>query len=169
MWPTFASLYMSTLSLHFFNQKLQTTNLAASISFYYILSYTSINLRLWRILRVCHITFTTFTCKKSMMSSSRRAWTVAISVGVVETLKDQGLCRWNSAFKSAQQSVKSHLRSLSQAKKLSSSSSAMLSSTLQHGEKAKHSEESLRTVMYLSCWGPNWEISPPNLMKFCTY
>ncbi|KAG4986840.1 hypothetical protein AAZX31_12G189700 [Glycine max] len=87
-----------------------------------------------------------------MMISSRRAWTVAVSVGVVESLKDQGLCRWNSTFKSAQQSVKSHMRSLSRANKLSS---AMLSSTLLHGEKTKQSEESLRTVMYLSCWGPN--------------
>ncbi|RDX95990.1 hypothetical protein CR513_21405, partial [Mucuna pruriens] len=79
---------------------------------------------------------------------SRRAWTVAVSVGVVETLKDQGLCRWNSGFKSAQKRVKSHvIRSLSQAKKLSSSSSAMVSSTL-HGEKEKQpEEESLRTLI----------------------
>ncbi|XP_027342884.1 uncharacterized protein LOC113855440 [Abrus precatorius] len=88
------------------------------------------------------------------MSSSSRAWSVAASVGVVEALKDQGLCRWNSAFKSAQRRVQSHVRSLSQAKKLSSSSSAILSNRL-NGEKVKQSEESLRTVMYLSCWGPN--------------
>ena len=79
---------------------------------------------------------------------------MAASVGVVEALKDQGVCRWNHALKSAQQHVKSHARSLSQAKKLSSSSSAMVTSSLKD-EKVKKSEESLRTVMYLSCWGPN--------------
>ncbi|XP_004487332.1 uncharacterized protein [Cicer arietinum] len=89
-----------------------------------------------------------------MMSSTSRIWTVAASVGVVEALKDQGLCRWNYALKSAQHHVKNHLRSLSQAKKLSSSTSyGMVSSRLK--EEAKQSEESLRTVMYLSCWGPN--------------
>lgn len=88
------------------------------------------------------------------MSSAMRAWSVAASVGVVEALKDQlGICRWNYALKSAQQHVKNHVRSFSQAKKLSSSSStsAMLLRRLQD-EKP---EESLRTVMYLSCWGPN--------------
>lgn len=85
---------------------------------------------------------------------SYKAWSVAASVGVVEALKDQGICRWNHALKSAQHHVKNHVRSLSQTKKLSSSSSAMVSSKLKD-EKAKQSEESLRTVMYLSCWGPN--------------
>ena len=89
-----------------------------------------------------------------MSSAGTRPWAVATSVGVVEALKDQGVCRWNHALKSAQQHVKSHVRSLSQAKKLSSSSSSMVSSTLKD-ERAKKSEESLRTVMYLSCWGPN--------------
>jgi len=88
------------------------------------------------------------------MSSPRRALTVVAGVGVLEALKDQGLCRWNSGFKLAQQSVKSHVRSLSQAKKLSSSSSAVVSSKM-HGEKARQLEESLRSVMYLSCWGPS--------------
>ncbi|KAG2371680.1 uncharacterized protein HKW66_Vig0218540 [Vigna angularis] len=76
------------------------------------------------------------------------------SVGVVEALKDQGLCRWNNALRSVQHQVKNNVRSLSQAKNLSSSSSAMVSGRLKE-EGRKQSEESLRTVMYLSCWGPN--------------
>jgi len=96
----------------------------------------------------------TVTATTLDMSSPKRAWTVVVGVGVVEALKDQGLCRWNSGFKSAQQSVKSHVRSLSQAKKLSSSSSALVSSSM-HEEKVTLSEESLRKVMYLSCWGPS--------------
>ncbi|KAJ7981387.1 Wound-responsive family protein [Quillaja saponaria] len=88
------------------------------------------------------------------MSSTSRAWIVAASVGVVETLKDQGICRWNYTIRSAQQYAKNHARSLPQAKKLSSTSSAMVSQKLRD-DKVKQSEESLRTVMYLSCWGPN--------------
>ncbi|KAI4334029.1 hypothetical protein L6164_018769 [Bauhinia variegata] len=88
------------------------------------------------------------------MSSASRAWIAATSLGVVEALKDQGVCRWNNALRSAQQYAKNHVRSFSQAKNLSSSSSAMVSNRLKD-EKAKKSEESLRTVMYLSCWGPN--------------
>ncbi|KAI4322615.1 hypothetical protein L6164_022292 [Bauhinia variegata] len=89
-----------------------------------------------------------------MSCSASRAWIVATSVGVVEALKDQGICRWNYALRSVQQHAKNHYRSVPQAKKLSSSSSAMVSNRLKD-EKAKQSEESLRTVMYLSCWGPN--------------
>ncbi|CAJ1956486.1 unnamed protein product [Sphenostylis stenocarpa] len=81
-------------------------------------------------------------------------WTVAASVGVVEALKDQGICRWNSVLRSAQQHAKHNMGSLSHTKKLSSQSSAMASAKFKD-EKTKQSEESLRTVMYLSCWGPN--------------
>ncbi|KAJ7948243.1 Wound-responsive family protein [Quillaja saponaria] len=88
------------------------------------------------------------------MSATSKAWIVATSVGVVEALKDQGICRWNNSIKSAQQYAKNHARSLSQAKKLASPSSSMVSSKLRD-DKVKRSEESLRTVMYLSCWGPN--------------
>ncbi|KAK7263611.1 hypothetical protein RJT34_31204 [Clitoria ternatea] len=88
-----------------------------------------------------------------MSGSAIKAWSAAVSVGVVETLKDQGICRWNYALKSAQQHVKSHVGSFSQAKKLSSSS-AMVSTRLSD-DKENKSQESLRTVMYLSCWGPN--------------
>ncbi|XP_018810117.1 uncharacterized protein LOC108983049 [Juglans regia] len=89
------------------------------------------------------------------MSSTSRA-IVAASVGVVEAMKDQmGICRWNYIIRSAQQNTKNHLRSMSQAKSLSSSTSAVVSSKVRDQEKMKRSEESLRTVMYLSCWGPN--------------
>ncbi|KAK6785062.1 hypothetical protein RDI58_018517 [Solanum bulbocastanum] len=78
-----------------------------------------------------------------------RAWIVAASVGAVEALKDQvGLCRWNYPLKSLAQHTKNNMRSYSQAKKLSSS-------IIAKNEKAEQSEESLRKVMYLSCWGPN--------------
>ncbi|XP_058773875.1 uncharacterized protein LOC131648102 [Vicia villosa] len=91
------------------------------------------------------------------MSSTSRAWAAAASVAVVEALKDQGVCRWNHTLKSVQNHVKNNVRSYSQAKKLSSSSSSSsaMVSTKRQKEKAKQSEESLRTVMYLSCWGPN--------------
>jgi len=87
------------------------------------------------------------------MSSTIRAWSVAASVGVVEALKDQGICRWNHALRSAQHHLKTHVGSFSQAKRLSSTSS-MVSTRLKE-ESTKQSEESLRKVMYLSCWGPN--------------
>ncbi|KAK7324745.1 hypothetical protein VNO77_28555 [Canavalia gladiata] len=90
-----------------------------------------------------------------MMGSASRTWTVAASVGVVEALKDQGLCRWNNALRSVQYHVKNQVRSLSQTKNLSSSSSAMISSSKLKEEDTKQSEESLRTVMYLSSWAPN--------------
>lgn len=92
------------------------------------------------------------------MSSTSRAWAAAASVAVVEALKDQGICRWNHTLKSLSNHVKNNARSFSQTKKLSSStcsSSAMVSNSHRQKEKAKQSEESLRTVMYLSCWGPN--------------
>ncbi|EEF36608.1 uncharacterized protein LOC8282440 [Ricinus communis] len=90
------------------------------------------------------------------MSSTSRAWMVAASIGVVEALKDQGLCRWNYALRSIQQHAKNNIRrSYSQhPKMLSPLSSSAVSKNLKD-EKLKRSEESLRTVMYLSCWGPN--------------
>ncbi|PHU24588.1 hypothetical protein BC332_09695 [Capsicum chinense] len=89
------------------------------------------------------------------MSSTSRAWIAATSVGVVEALKDQGLCRWNYSIRAINQHVKNNIRSYSQAKKMSSQSSSLISTKREMKEKAKQSEESLRKVMYLSCWGPN--------------
>ncbi|KAG2329708.1 hypothetical protein Bca52824_000888 [Brassica carinata] len=89
------------------------------------------------------------------MSSTSKAWTVAVSIGVVETLKDQlGLCRWNYMFRSVNQHLRNNVRTVSQGKRFSSSVSTVVNSSCE-SEKAKKCEESLRTVMYLSCWGPN--------------
>ncbi|KAG6473202.1 hypothetical protein ZIOFF_067115 [Zingiber officinale] len=89
--------------------------------------------------------------ERIMASVKKASVLVAASVGAVEALKDQaGLCRWNYALRSLQQHAKSNMRSLSQAVRMSSAVSDGRSS-----ERAKQSEESLRKVMYLSCWGPN--------------
>jgi Wound-induced protein len=83
-----------------------------------------------------------------MASKGKGSFVVAASVGAVEALKDQaGLCRWNYALRSVQSRVKHNMGGLSQVRKVSSG--------IGLDEKAKKSEESLRTVMYLSCWGPN--------------
>ncbi|KAK3184242.1 hypothetical protein Dsin_031528 [Dipteronia sinensis] len=95
------------------------------------------------------------------MSSTSRAWMVAASLAAVEAMKDQGFCRWNYTIRSLHQHARNNMRSVSQSKKLSSSSpspsAAAVSSKIRNvqSQKAKQSEESLRTVMYLSCWGPN--------------
>lgn len=89
------------------------------------------------------------------MSSTSRAWIAATSVGVVEALKDQGLCRWHYTIRAINQHVKNNIKSYSQAKKMSTRSSSLISTKSEMKEKAKQSEESLRKVMYLSCWGPN--------------
>ncbi|KAF7141640.1 hypothetical protein RHSIM_Rhsim06G0152500 [Rhododendron simsii] len=91
------------------------------------------------------------------MSSTSRAWIAAASVGAVEALKDQGFSRWNYTMRSVHHHAKASLRSFSQAKNLSSPApaAAASASTVRGGEEAKQSEESLRKVMYLSCWGPN--------------
>ncbi|XP_009622516.1 uncharacterized protein [Nicotiana tomentosiformis] len=89
------------------------------------------------------------------MSSTSRTWITATSLGVVEALKDQGICRWNYTIRAIHQHAKNNLRSYSQAKKLSSQSSSLFSANSDVKEKVKQSEESLRKVMYLSCWGPN--------------
>ncbi|KAL0443475.1 UNVERIFIED_CONTAM: hypothetical protein Slati_2070200 [Sesamum latifolium] len=89
------------------------------------------------------------------MSSGSRAWLVAASIGAVEALKDQGFCRWNYALRLLQQHAKNNLRSYTtQGQKLCGPSSSMISNKMRE-EKLKQSEESLRKVMYLSCWGPN--------------
>ncbi|KAB2615800.1 hypothetical protein D8674_022388 [Pyrus ussuriensis x Pyrus communis] len=74
------------------------------------------------------------------MSAACRAWVVAASIGAVEALKDQGVCRWNGY----------NIRSYSQAKNLSDSSSSAISMSMQRSQ-----EEKVKKVMELVCWGPN--------------
>ncbi|EOA38700.1 hypothetical protein CARUB_v10010743mg [Capsella rubella] len=95
------------------------------------------------------------------MSATSKAWLVAASIGALEASKDQlGMCRWNYLIRSVNQRIKNNVRSASQANRFSSSSTttttAVVASVKDNGgDKAKQAEESLRTVMYLSCWGPN--------------
>lgn len=82
------------------------------------------------------------------MSSTTKAWVVAGTIGLVESLKDQGYARWNYTIRGVHHHAKFNPRSLSHTKYLSSPGGI-------EEIKAKQSEESLRKVMYLSCWGPN--------------
>ncbi|XP_073004051.1 uncharacterized protein [Typha latifolia] len=89
-----------------------------------------------------------------MGCASKTSLLIAVSVGAVEALKDQaGLCRWNYAIRSLNQRAKksSNMGSFSQAKRMS----CAVDRRKGVDEQAKKAEESLRTVMYLSCWGPN--------------
>ncbi|CAI0460855.1 unnamed protein product [Linum tenue] len=77
----------------------------------------------------------------------------AVAVGAVEVMKDQGLCRWNYAIRSIHQHAKTKIRpsSISQP---SASQGYRGARKMVEQEKAAKAEESLKTVMYLSCWGP---------------
>jgi len=96
-----------------------------------------------------------------MCSSASKAWIVAASIGAVEALKDQGICRWNYTIRLLQQHAKSNIRSFTQSKIMasssySSSSSAAAAAAAVSNEIRKASMKrkiSLERSMNLSCWG----------------
>ncbi|GMN63463.1 hypothetical protein TIFTF001_032537 [Ficus carica] len=89
-----------------------------------------------------------------MGSASRSALVVAASIGAVEALKDQlGVCRWNFVLRSLQQHAKNNIiRNFSHIQAKNLSPVAAVSKSRDYSN-FKQSEESLRKVMYLSCWG----------------
>ncbi|KAJ6376457.1 hypothetical protein OIU76_025578 [Salix suchowensis] len=99
-----------------------------------------------------------------MSAAATKAWIVAASIGAVEALKDQGICRWNYTMRSLHQHAKNNVRSFSQSK-IPASSSASSSSSLSAAAaavsneiqkaKMKRRERSLEKTMNLSCWGPS--------------
>ncbi|KAL5730697.1 hypothetical protein ACHQM5_003492 [Ranunculus cassubicifolius] len=92
----------------------------------------------------------------SCSSVVSKAWIVASSVGAVEALKNHqgGLSKCNSAIRSLHKHVEKNLAPVSsQLKRFSSISSTAAAKRKE--ERLNQSEESLRKVMFLSCWGPN--------------
>ncbi|EEF44515.1 conserved hypothetical protein [Ricinus communis] len=88
------------------------------------------------------------------MSWKSRAWTVIGSLAAVEDLKDTKICRLSSVMKTFNSQ---HVESMpTQVERPSSSSaSTMEARSSSSSGSDNQSEEALRTVMYLSCWGPN--------------
>ncbi|XVE66252.1 hypothetical protein DITRI_Ditri08aG0065900 [Diplodiscus trichospermus] len=97
--------------------------------------------------------------EKIGMNWKSRAWVVAGTVTAVEASKERNLCRWSSAKQQHQNVINNVGSAVSTQKERSSSSSttcsSMASKRRDNEEMRNQSEESLRTIMYLSCWGPN--------------
>ncbi|KAF3786513.1 hypothetical protein EJ110_NYTH11729 [Nymphaea thermarum] len=90
------------------------------------------------------------------MSSMNKAVIAAGAIAAVQGLKDKGT-RFNSVFRVLHQNARRNYAASTQLKRISSSSidSSSLFQRRVGDERSKESEESLRKVMYLSCWGPN--------------
>ncbi|KAJ6894402.1 hypothetical protein NC652_028234 [Populus alba x Populus x berolinensis] len=89
-----------------------------------------------------------------MSAAASKAWIVAASIGAVEALKDQGICRWNYTLRSLHQHAKNNIRSFTRSKISSPSTAAAVSNEILKA-KMKRRETSLEKTMNLSCWGPS--------------
>ncbi|PON80549.1 Wound-responsive family protein [Parasponia andersonii] len=86
------------------------------------------------------------------MSCKGKTWAFASTIAAMEELKDKKLCRWNSGLQSL---CNPHVNN--NVEPFSSSTSYAKTETKRRSKEQnlKQPEESLRIVMYLSCWGPN--------------
>ncbi|PIA34401.1 hypothetical protein AQUCO_03800189v1 [Aquilegia coerulea] len=89
------------------------------------------------------------------MSLARKAWVIIATYGAVEVVKGQELLNMNWAVMSINQHAKTNCNLLKKVSTASSSSHNMLRRKNNNGQRLNQSEESLRKIMYLSCWGPN--------------
>ncbi|KAJ4831358.1 hypothetical protein Tsubulata_039076 [Turnera subulata] len=96
-----------------------------------------------------------------MNAAATKAWVVAATIGAVEGLKDQGICRWNYTLRSLHQHAKNNIGSFSQAGISSNSPQsslpatvAAISSEMRNAKMAKR-RDALEKAMDLSCWGPS--------------
>lgn len=97
------------------------------------------------------------------MSWKSKVWIVVGGVAAVEELKDKNLCRLNSTMKSLyHQHVINNMASSSSSSKptqvgreAAAAAASPPATTTSNFAPKRECKESLRTVMYLSCWGPN--------------
>ncbi|KAK1418060.1 hypothetical protein QVD17_27198 [Tagetes erecta] len=87
----------------------------------------------------------------------RKAWIVAASIGAVEALKDQGVARWNGPIMELQQHAKTKIVGsyCSRWVKYCSTSSVGGYNYNYNYKVMRRSEESMKKVMDVSCFGPN--------------
>ncbi|KAL5736181.1 hypothetical protein ACOSP7_030656 [Xanthoceras sorbifolium] len=86
-----------------------------------------------------------------MNGTGKAFWVVATSsIGAVEALKDQGICRWNHSISSLHQHANNTINSFANASMFSASSSNIFD------DKLKKSEElMMEKVVNLGCLGPS--------------